>query len=110
MKTKLTLSIDRRKVAMLRKASARKGKSISELVENLAEQLDAQKSDEPSVVAEPGIRKWFGSLAEILTPEDFEEDSRGGAELRKTEYYERMKKAAEKQPVKASSKGSSQDL
>jgi len=97
MKTKLTLSIDRRKVAKLRRASARKGKSISELVENLADQLDAQKGDDPSVVAEPGITKWFGSLADILTPEDFEEDSRGGAELRKTEYYERMKKAKRKQ-------------
>ncbi len=96
MKTKLTLSIDRRKVAKLRKASARKGKSISELVENLADQLDEQKGDDPSVVAEPGIAKWFGSLADILTPEDFEADSRGGAELRKTEYYERMKKAKRK--------------
>jgi hypothetical protein len=96
MKTKLTLSIDRRKVAKLRRASARKGKSISELVENLADQLDAQKGDEPSVVAEPGIAKWFGSLADILTPEDFEEDSRGGAELRKTEAYERLKKAKRK--------------
>jgi hypothetical protein len=96
MKTKLTLSIDRRKLAMLRKASTRKGKSINELVENLADQLDEQKNDEPTVVAEPGILKWAGSLADILKPEDFEEDSRGGAELRKTEYYERMKKAAEK--------------
>jgi hypothetical protein len=96
MKTKLTLSIDRRKVAMLRKASARKGKSISELVENLAEQLDGQKNDEPTVVAEPGILKWAGYLADKLTPEDFEEDSRGGAELRKTLYYERMQKAKRK--------------
>jgi ribosomal protein L29 len=96
MKTKLTLSIDRRKVAMLRKASARRGKSISELVENLADQLDAQKDEEPTVVAEPGILKWAGYLADKLTPEDFEEDSRGGAELRKTLYYERMQKAAGK--------------
>jgi len=96
MKTKLTLSIDRRKVAMLRKASARKGKSISELVENLAEQLDEQKNEEPTVVAEPGILKWAGYLADKLTPEDFEEDSRGGAELRKTLYYERMQKAKRK--------------
>lgn len=96
MKTKLTLSIDRRKVAMLRKASARRGKSISELVENLADQLDAQKDEEPTVVAEPGILKWAGYLADKLTPEDFEEDSRGGAELRKTLYYERMQKAKRK--------------
>jgi hypothetical protein len=96
MKTKLTLSIDRRKVAMLRKASARRGKSISELVENLADQLDAQKDEEPTVVAEPGILKWAGYLADKLTLEDFEEDSRGGAELRKTLYYERMQKAERK--------------
>jgi hypothetical protein len=96
MKTKLTLSIDRRKVAKLRRASARKGKSISELVENLADQLDAQKDEEPTVVAEPGILKWAGYLADKLTPEDFEEDSRGGAELRKTLYYERMQKAKRK--------------
>ncbi len=97
MKTKLTLSIDRRQVAKLRKASARKGKSISELVENLADQLDDQKNDEPAVVAEPGILKWAGYLADIgLSPEDFEEDSRGGAELRKTLYYERMQKAKRK--------------
>lgn len=97
MKTKLTLSIDKRKVAKLRRASARKGKSISQLVEDLADQLDEQKDAGPGVVAEPGIRKWIGSLAEILTPEDFEEDSRGGAELRKTLYYERMQKAKRKQ-------------
>jgi len=96
MKTKLTLSIDRRKVAKLRRASARKGKSISELVENLADQLDAHKDEEPTVGAEPGILKWAGYLADKLTPEDFEEDSRGGAELRKTLYYERMQKAKRK--------------
>ena len=85
MKTKLTLSIDRRKLAKLRKASARKGTSISELVSALADQLD----NDPVEKAEPGIRKWLGTLD--LKPEDFEEDSRGGAELRKTEAYERMK-------------------
>lgn len=85
MKTKLTLSIDRRKVAKLRKASERKGTSISGLVANLADKLD----DEPAQETEPGIRKWLGTLD--LKPEDFEEDSRAGAELRKTEAYERMK-------------------
>ncbi len=98
MKTKLTLSIDRREVAMLRKTCARKGKSISQLVEDLANQLDEQKNDEPTVVAEPGILKWAGYLADKLTPEDFEEDNRGGAEVRKTLYYERMRKAAGKHP------------
>ena len=92
MKTKLTLSIDRRKVAKLRRASERKGTSISQLVEQLADQLDSQ----PLENAEPGILKCAGYLADKLTLEDFEEDSRGGAELRKTAYYERLKKAKQK--------------
>jgi hypothetical protein len=87
MKTKLTLSIDRRKVAKLRRASARRGTSISELVERLADSLDNPKGD----YAPAGILKWAGFLADKLNPQDFEEDSRAGAELRKTAYYERMK-------------------
>lgn len=90
MKTKLTLSIDRRKVAKLRRASARKGTSISQLVENMADKLD----EEPATQADSPISRLFGSLK--LPPEAFEEDSRGGAELRKTEYYERMMKAKRK--------------
>lgn len=90
MKTKLTLSIDRRKVAKLRKASARKGTSISELVENMADELDGSPVED----TEANILKWAGTLE--LPPEAFEEDSRGGAELRKTEFYARMKKADRK--------------
>jgi hypothetical protein len=90
MKTKLTLSIDRRKVAKLRKASARRSTSISELVENMADKLD----EAPVEDTEANILKWAGSLE--LPPEAFEEDSRGGAELRKTKYYARMKKADRK--------------
>lgn len=86
MKTKLTLSIDRRKVAMLRKASARRGTSISELVEELAERLD----EAPSTAAAVTITQYIGTLE--LPEETFEEESRGGAELRKTAYYEQMKK------------------
>lgn len=92
MKTKLTLSIDRRKVAKLRKASIRRGTSISEMVENMADKLDEAPGDD----TEASILKWAGYLADTLTPEDFEEDSREGAELRKTEYYERMKEAKRK--------------
>ena len=51
---------------------------------------------QPLENAEPGILKWAGYLADKLTLEDFEEDSRGGAELRKTAYYERLKKAKQK--------------
>jgi hypothetical protein len=89
MKTKLTLSIDRRKVAMLRKASARKGKSISELVENLAEKSDEQPAAEGE--AEANILKWRGFWAKHVTDADFEADDRAGAELRKTKAYERRK-------------------
>jgi len=86
MKTKLTLSVDRRKLAKLRRASVNKGASISQLVENMADKLDEMPND-----TTPSIRKWFGSLGDMLAPEDFEEDSRAGAELRKTEYYKQMK-------------------
>jgi hypothetical protein len=87
MKTKLTLSIERSRVAKLRKASMRKGSSISELVEAMADKADTI----PATGGVPGIRKWFGSLADIVRPEDYEEDSRAGAELRKTEAYQRVK-------------------
>jgi len=90
MKTKLTLSIDRGKVAKLRRASVRKGTSISELVELMADRLDDEKTDPDA----SRIEQFFGSLK--LRPEDFEEDSRGGAELRKTEHYDRLKKTKRK--------------
>lgn len=90
MKTKLTLSIDRRKVALLRKASARKGKSISELVENLADKTDEQPSSEGA--EEANIMKWRGFWAKHVTEADFEADDRAGAELRKTKAYERIKR------------------
>lgn len=84
MKQKLTLSVDKRKVALLRKASARKGTSNSDLVEVMAEKLDAEP-----VSAESNIGQFFGSLK--LKEAHFEEDSRAGAELRKTETYLRSK-------------------
>lgn len=88
MKTKLTLSIDPRKVAKLRKASARKGKSISELVEHMADQAD----DQPAPAGEASILKWRGFWAEHVTQADFEADDRAGSELRKTKAYERFKR------------------
>jgi hypothetical protein len=90
MKTKLTLSIDRNKVMKLRRASARKGTSISELVEGMADRLDEEVATDTTST----IERFFGSLK--LKDADFEEDSRGGEELRKTEYYEQMKKARRK--------------
>lgn len=44
-KTKLTLSVRLKYVAMQRKAGARRGRSISDLVEELAETLDKQKNE-----------------------------------------------------------------
>jgi len=88
MKTKLTLSIDRRKVAKLRRASVRTGTSISELVENMADQVDQA----PAEGAERGILKWRGFWAKHITEARFESDDRGGVELRKTLAYQRLKR------------------
>ncbi len=85
MKTKLTLSIDPKKVVKLRRASNRKGTSISELVEGMADRLDEEKTP----ATESRIKDFFGTLK--LKPEAFDEDSREGAELRKTETYQRIK-------------------
>lgn len=80
----LSLSIKPSKVAKLRRASARKGTSISDLVEVMADKMDAEPAPTASTISQ-----FFGSLK--LKPENFEEDSRAGAELRKTETYQRMK-------------------
>lgn len=47
MKKKLTLSIERASVALLRKASARRDTSISALIEEFAEELDKKESERP---------------------------------------------------------------
>jgi hypothetical protein len=93
MKQKLTLSLEPARVAMLRRASARRSKSISELVEDLAEQLDKMPVEAP---AEANILKWKGFWADKIAPEEFEADTRAGAELRKTAAYERMKRSSRK--------------
>jgi len=74
MKTKLTHSIDLRKVALLRKASARKGKSISELVEKLADKTDEQPGAEGE--REANILKWPGFWAKHVSEADFAADDR----------------------------------
>lgn len=91
MKTKLTLSIERSKVALLRRASARKGASISELVENMAGQEDGQPVPGPA-----NILKWKGYWAKHIDAKEFEADDRGGAELRKTVAYKRLKRKKRK--------------
>jgi len=87
MKQKLTLSLKASRVAMLRKASARKATSISELVEEFAKKADAEPTEEI-----PGILRWAGFWAEHLTPADFDGDDRLGEELRKTKAYERLER------------------
>ncbi len=67
--------------------------SISELVEDLAEQLDKMPNEEP---AEANILKWKGFWADKIAPEQFEADTRAGAELRKTAVYQRMERTSRK--------------
>lgn len=86
MKKKLTLSIKPSRIAMLRKASARQSTSISELVEEFAKRVDEQPPE-----GIPGILKWKGFWADRIAAKEFEADDRGGAELRKTEAYQRLK-------------------
>ena len=93
-KRKLTLSLRPSRIAMLRKASARRNKSISEMVEDMAENADKEVLDEGA----SNISKWAGYLAERIKPSEFEADDRYGAELRKTETYERMRKVKRKKP------------
>ena len=85
MKRKLTLSLKPSRIAMLRKASAKRSTSISELVEDFALRMDEQPPE-----GTPGILKWKGFWAKQITAKDFEAKDRAGAELRKTEAYERL--------------------
>ncbi len=79
-KTKLTLSVRPRYVAMLRKAGARRGRSISDLVEELAENLDKQK-DEPEELCD-FVKRYSGILSD-LPVSAWETDDRMGDLLRK---------------------------
>lgn len=79
-KSKLTLSVRREYVAMLRKASARRGSSITELVEEFAQQLDREvKTGELSDY----VKRNMGVLAKKVKPKDWERDDRVGDILRK---------------------------
>jgi hypothetical protein len=79
MKTKLTLSIDQRFVAKLRKESERRGKSISAMVEEYADQLEREMSKGKTFSEEFG--HWLG-----LPVEDkwLDEDNRHAKHLRKS--------------------------
>lgn len=73
MKTKLTLSIDKKNVALLRKASARRSKTISALVEDLAQKLAKEDSEDEEV---PEWLAEMGTWLKGVTEKDLEEDPR----------------------------------
>jgi len=74
MKKKVTLSLEARTVALLRKAGARKEKPMSAVVDDLVEELDrkdAAKEDDFAWLKEMGT--W---LSGKVTIKDLEEDPR----------------------------------
>lgn len=81
-KGKLTLSVGPKYVAMLRKAGARRGRSITELVKDLAVALDAAGPD-----GDPGKTLWVDRVnrrfAGCFRDKDYDRDDLVGALLRK---------------------------
>ena len=74
MKTKVTLSLNKKTVALLRKASARREKPMSAIVDELVEQKDKQESAEATI---PDWLREMGTWLEgKVTPKDLEEDPR----------------------------------
>ena len=74
MKKKVTLSLDQRTVAMLRKAGARRAKPMSAIVDELVEELEKKekaKEDDFAWLEEMGT--W---LSGKITQKDLEEDPR----------------------------------
>ncbi|HQV39742.1 MAG: hypothetical protein IPL81_07115 [Flavobacteriales bacterium] len=80
-KSKLTLSVAPKYVAMLRRASARCGRSITELVEEYAEKLD--KFSGPGSRGEEFLKRNLGVLDGKVKPEEWDRDDRIGDMLRK---------------------------
>ena len=81
-KGKLTLSVHKRHIAMLRRASARRGRSITELVEELAESLDKEMEKEKPEELSDFVKRNRGILSS-LKPEAWDADDRMGDILRK---------------------------
>lgn len=77
---KLTLSVGPKYVAMLRKASARKGRSITELVKDLAVQLDQAENDSEKELWADRIN---GKGASGFSESDYQRKDLLGALLRK---------------------------
>ena len=80
-KGKLTLSVRKRHIAMLRRASARRGRSITELVEELAESLDKEKQ-RPEELSD-FVKRNRGTAVGRLKPQDWESEDMLGDILRK---------------------------
>jgi DNA-directed RNA polymerase specialized sigma24 family protein len=80
-KSKLTLSVRKKHIAMLRRASARRGRSITQLVEELAESLDTDQ-DKPEELSD-FVKRNMGSASGRLKPSAWEGDDMLGDILRK---------------------------
>lgn len=80
-KTKLTLSVRAKYVAMLRKAGARRGRSVSDLVEELAETLDKQQ-ETPEELSD-FVKRNRGTAQGRLKPSAWHGDDMLGDILRK---------------------------
>ncbi len=79
-KSKLTLSVRREYVMMLRRASARRGRSITELVEDMATLLE---KDVEMDKGDAWLKRNQGILAHKVKPEDWKRDDCIGHLLRK---------------------------
>ncbi len=74
MKKKVTLSLDQRTVAMLRKAGARRAKPMSAIVDELVEELEKkEKAKEDDFAWLEDMGTW---LSGKVTKKDLEEDPR----------------------------------
>lgn len=80
-KSKLTLSVDPKYVYMLRRASARRGRSITKLVEEMAKELDKEGEKEEEL--SDFVKRNLGVLVGKVKPEDWDRDDRSGHILRK---------------------------
>ncbi|MGV9012914.1 MAG: DUF6364 family protein [Flavobacteriales bacterium] len=80
-KSKLTLTMAPEYLAMLRRASARRGRSVSELVEELAMELD--KESEMNEEFSDYLKRNLGVLDGKVKPEEWDRDDRIGDILRK---------------------------
>ena len=87
-KSKLTLSVEPEYVAMLRRASARRGRSITELVQELALRLEKEAAEGKELWAD----RTNGMLAGAFRDEDYERQDLLGALLRKHLPKERRNK------------------